>query len=280
MVFHHVLRTVLRGVAQKKVREVVTEAATQRAASEQQAPPVEVALLFALGIESGGFEDLLSDLVTTRGDGFLIHQGNIGKRRVAAVICGAGPKAAGRATEAVITGHQPKWIISAGFAGGLDPKLQRQDVLMADGLADSRGNRLRVDVHIDPAALAKTPGVHVGRLLSGDTVIRMPREKHTAGEKYEAVAVDMETFAVAEVCSRRRVRFLSVRVITDTVDESLPKEVEGLLAQRSGPARLGAAAGAIFRRPSSLADMYRLKENALVCSDRLAKFLAGTIEQL
>ncbi|MEE9602453.1 MAG: hypothetical protein V3V75_04045 [Thermoguttaceae bacterium] len=280
MVFHHILRTVLRGVAQKKVREAVTEAAAQRVGSTQQAPPPEVALLFALGIESGGFEDLLSDLVTTRGDGFVVHRGNIGQRRVAAVISGAGPKAAARATEAVITGHQPKWIISAGFAGGLDPKLRRQDVLMADGVTDSRGNRLTIDVHIDPAAMAKTPGVHVGRLLSGDTVIRMPREKHAAGKRHEAVAVDMETFAVAEVCSRRGVRFLSVRVITDTADESLPKEVEGLLTQKSGPARLGAAAGAILRRPSSLADMYRLKENALVCSDRLARFLAGTIEQL
>ncbi len=162
----------------------------------------------------------------------------------------------------------------------MDPKLQRQDVLMADGVTDTRGNRLTIDVHIDPAALAKTPGVYVGRLLSGDTVIRTPREKHEAGKEYEAMAVDLETFAVAEVCSRRRVQFLSVRTITDTADESLPKEVEGLLSQTTGPARLGAAAGAIFRRPSSLADMYRLKENALVCSDRLARFLAGTIEQL
>ena len=40
------------------------------------------------------------------------------------------------------------------------------------------------------------------------------------------------------------------------------------------------AAGAIFNRPSSVKDMWNLREEAIKASDRLAKFLEGTVEQL
>ncbi|NQT40578.1 MAG: hypothetical protein HQ581_24005, partial [Planctomycetes bacterium] len=40
------------------------------------------------------------------------------------------------------------------------------------------------------------------------------------------------------------------------------------------------AAAAIWRRPGSVKDMWRLRENAMVASDRLAEFLAGMIGQL
>ena len=87
----------------------------------------------------------------------------------------------------------------------------------------------------------------------------------------------METFAVAEVCAARQVAFSSIRVINDTADEALPRDVEHLLAQKTAAARLGAALGAVWRRPASAKDMYQLRENALVASGRLAKFLAETL---
>ena len=82
------------------------------------------------------------------------------------------------------------------------------------------------------------------------------------------------------MCSDEKVRFLSVRIISDGVDDELPIEIERLLDQPSFAGKLGAAAGAIFRRPSSVKDMWKLKEDAIQASDRLAKFLAGTIRQL
>ena len=92
-------------------------------------------------------------------------------------------------------------------------------------------------------------------------------------QRYGALAADMETFAVAEVCRQRGVPFASIRVVNDTSDETLPRDVEHLLAQKTGAAQLGAALGAIWRRPASAKDMYQLRENALVASGRLAKFL-------
>jgi hypothetical protein len=71
-----------------------------------------------------------------------------------------------------------------------------------------------------------------------------------------------------------------VRIITDTLDDELPKEIERLLDQSSTAARWGAAAGALFHQPSRIKDLWNLKEEAVKASDRLAKFLVGVVAQL
>ena len=290
MVFRRLLGSWLQNTARQKLREKVVAAAreeiaaaarrseTEEAADREQ--PCDVGVVCALGIEAGGLHDLLDKLVVTRGYGFVARQGTFKGRQVVVIQSGPGGRAATRATEALLAGHHPRWVISAGFAGGLDPKLKRRDLLMADGLVDESGKRLAVDLKVDPEALAQTPGVHVGRLLSVDRIVRSPDEKRALGETHQAVAVDMETFAVAEVCREARARFLAIRIVSDGVDEELPPDLRRLMKQQTHLAKLGAVFGTVWRRPSSVKDMLGLKENALVASDRLAKFLASTIEQL
>lgn len=290
MVFRYFLNNWLRRTAGQKIREQVVETARQQwsdaaGASDEQEPPGEpppchVGFVFALPEEAGGLEDLLAGVTTLRGHGFTARRGRLNGRRVVVIRSGAGAEAAAQATEALISGHHPQWIISAGFAGGLVPELHRHDLLMADSLADLSGNRLGVDLKVDPAALARTAGVHVGRLLSADRIIRLPEEKRAMGQAHQALAVDMESFAVADVCRRRQIRFLAVRVISDAVDEQLPPGLQKLAGQATLTRRVGAAAGAIWKRPASLKDMYHLRENALVASDRLGKFLTSITEQL
>ncbi len=53
-----------------------------------------------------------------------------------------------------------------------------------------------------------------------------------------------------------------------------------ILRQKTMLGRLGAASGAIVRRPASIKDMWKLRENAILASDRLAKFLEGVVTQL
>ena len=291
MVLRYILRNWLQNAAREKLREAVSQAAQKELSGEADAaepsPAAEkkeevahVGIVFALEIESGGLEDLLSGVVGIRGHGFTARQGGYKGRGVVLFRSGAGREAAARATEALIAGHQPKWVLSAGFAGGLTPDVKRHDVIMADRLVDAAGTRLAVDLRVDPQSLAKTPGVHVGGLLTVDQIVRFPEEKRALGERHQALAVDMESFAVAEVCRREQVKFLAIRVVSDPLEEQLPSDVERLLRQNTHLSRLGAAVGAAWKRPGSVKDMWQLKENALVASDRLAKFLAATIEQL
>jgi adenosylhomocysteine nucleosidase len=283
------LRNWLLGQARQKMREAATEPASQAAGQAQHAeqqespkrerPVCHVGLVCALGIEAGGLVDRLSGVIRTEGAGFGAHEGGLDGRRIVIVESGVGRERAARATEALILGHRPRWIVSAGFAGALDERLAQGDLLMADAIVDSQDRQLALDFKLAGPS-APTPHMHVGRLLTLDRVIRDPREKRQLGQRHGALAVDMESMAVAEVCRNEKVRFLSVRVIVDSVDKALPRDIDLLVKKKSTAGRLGAAAGAIFRRPSSIKDMWQLKEDALVASERLAKFLTGVISQL
>jgi len=283
MVYRWFLQHWLRGVAEQKVRETVAEAARQRLAEVETAsrPGVcQVGVVFALGQESGGLEDLLGGVVTIKGDGFVARQGVLKQRQVVLMASGAGRVRAAKAAEAMISGHRPAWVIAAGFCGGLSPALARHDLVLADALLDAAGNRLELDLARIGEEIRSRRGVHVGPLLEVEQIVRLPDEKQSLGEKYRALAADMESLAIAEVCRRRNVPFLAVRVVSDAVDERLPAEVEYLLKQKSRTAQLGAALGAILNRPGSFKDMLRLKENALIASDRLARLLSAVIRHV
>jgi adenosylhomocysteine nucleosidase len=276
------LRAYLMNQAQQKMREAAMQAAGQTMADE---PPVSdqppepkkpeichVGLVFALSSESGGFVDRLAGLIKTEGFGFVAREGGLNGRRMLVIESGVGREAAARATEALIQGHHPQWVISAGFAGGLDERLKQRDILVANSIVDESGHELKIDFKLPPA-----PKLHVGRLLTVDRVVADPADKCALGEKHAALAVDMETLAVAQVCQQAKVKFLSIRVIIDEVNRTLPRDIDLLVRKKTTAGRLGAAAGAIVRRPGSIKDMWQLKEDALEASEHLAKFLADIV---
>jgi len=280
--FRPLLQTWLRNAAKAKVREGVVRAAREQFTEKTtentpagEGKPCQLGVVFALGIESGGFEDVLDGLVTTSGGGFVVREGGLKGHRVVVVLSGAGRQSAAHATEILIEGHRPRRVVSAGLAGGLSPKLKRNDILIADRLLSIDGGDMSIELPPALSATKSRPDVHCGALLTVDRMVRLPSDKETLFRQYSALAVDMETFATAEVCRRREVPFSAVRAINDTADDTLPHDVEYLLEQTSGAARLGAAVGAVWHRPASLKEMYQLRENALVASDRLARFLAG-----
>ncbi|MEX2139207.1 MAG: hypothetical protein WD894_08100 [Pirellulales bacterium] len=242
--------------------------------------PCHVGLVVALPLESGYFEDRLAGVISIKGHGFTVRTGGLHGRGVAVAISGHGRAAAAQAAEALIAGHRPRWLISAGFAGGLQSELTRSDIVMADGVVGEHGERLSIDLRLPGGEEGLGRGIHVGRLLTVDRIIHKAGEKRALGEQHQAIAVDMESLAVAQVCQREKQRFLAIRAITDTVDDELPRDVERLLNRPTMVRKLGAAAGSLLRRPSAAKDLWKLRESAITAADRLAKFLVGVIQQL
>ncbi|MDA1054953.1 MAG: nucleoside phosphorylase [Planctomycetota bacterium] len=285
MMLRWLVSNLVRQTAQTQLRSVVTEAMRGGQEAEQEAggeplPPVDVAVVFALSVESGGLVDLLQERITTRCHAHTEHRGQLNGRQVLVVESGVGQDAANAMTADLIGLYQPNWVISAGFAGALQGELRRGHILMADEVADATGRRLSIGLTVDHASMEASPSLHVGRLLTVDQLIRTRSQKEQLGAEHEALACDMETLAVADACARAGTKFLSVRIISDSIDDELPKEIEGLLSQDSLVGKLGAAAGAIVHRPSCVKDLWKLKENALKATDRLARFLTGVIDQL
>ncbi|EAQ77996.1 phosphorylase family protein [Blastopirellula marina] len=265
-----------RGLIQEKLKAHVAGEGEPIHAPET----LEVACFFALGIESGGLYDLLETPETIQHPDFVEHLGLLDGRLIALVETGVGGKKARRTTEQYIALRKPQWIVSCGFAGGLAEPVKKGQVVMANAVVRAEREELVIPFSMTAEQAASQPGLHVGRLLTVDKIVRTPDQKRQLGDLHGAIAVDMETYATADACVAQKTRFLSVRVITDAVDDELPKNLERLVEQNSTAKMIGAAAAAIINRPSSVQDMWRLRETAMKASDRLARFLQGVVPQL
>jgi adenosylhomocysteine nucleosidase len=166
--------------------------------------------------------------------------------------------------------------LSCGFAGALVHNIRVGDVVVADSIVDGQGQILMIDVGFPADA---KQGIHIGRLLTHDRIVRLVTEKEQLAARHLAIAVDMESLAVAQVCRERGARFLGIRVISDDLTSDLPVEVLSLMGP-TGTTRVGAAMAAIFSRPSSVTDMWKLRKSAQTAAKRLATFLDGVVVQL
>ena len=217
---------------------------------------------------------MLSQVRVTRGDGFTSRRGRYRERGIVLFESGLGTVRAAKAAHALIDAYRPRLVVSSGFAGGLDPRLRRYDLVAADSLINATGS----EITLDPAALVpwltEVPDLHCGRMLTLDRIVRLSEEKRQLGERHQALAVDMESFAVAEICRERNVPLLVVRAISDALDDELPPDIGHLLSRKTFAGQLGAAVGSVFRRPGAAKDLVKLHQAALEASGRLARFLA------
>ena len=238
--------------------------------------PADVGIVAALSMEVGVLTDGLKRIRKYQTASLPIIEGEHDGKIVAVVIAGPGRTAARRATELLIAGHRPSRIISAGFAGALNPTLNRNDLALPEEIRDLDGGHFPI---VRPETLGAGIRHLTGRLLTVDRLILDSAEKAELHRTSGADLVDMESSAVAAVCGEKLVRFLSVRVISDDARTDLPREVAALLV-RSGSYRVGAAVRAIWNRPASLKDFWALHERALEAADRLAKFVMRCFEDL
>jgi adenosylhomocysteine nucleosidase len=208
-----------------------------------------------------------------------VVEGELAGKIVVAIIAGVGRKSARRGTQLLLGGHRPRWIVSAGFAGALDPALKRNQVLLVGEVIDPEGLRLSIDVST-PVESSGKHRLSTGRLLTVDRIIRTAAEKAALrAEFHQSDILDMESSAVASVCTERGVRFLGVRIVSDEAGVDLPPEVLSIMGP-TGSFRVGAAMTAIWRRPSSLKELLVLRDHAHSAAQVLAEVLPGIIRQL
>jgi len=283
--FRSLLQTWFKSMARAKVRQAAFDKAkeclSEKVGESEKSAMEECSLgvVFALSIEAGCLADILTDVTTLRGRGFVVKEGCLRNHRVAAIYCGPGNRNATRATELLIEGHRPKMVIAAGLAGGLSPQLKVGDLLLAERLLFAGDEPLDIALPPELVAMSRQREVYSGTLLTLERPVRSSAEKQALWRQWGALAVDMESFAVLKECRRRGVACYALRAVSDTAADELPVEVERLLAQPTAAGRWGAALGITLHRPSALKELYRLRENALVAADRLAHFLAALCSQ-
>ncbi len=189
-------------------------------------------------------------------------------------VSGMGPAAAAGAARTLIqTGAAA--LVSFGVAGGLDPTLAAGDICVprevmqqhVPSIATAGGWRHRVSA----ALSARIPGSRVveGSLLSSAGVVAGVADKAALFGSTGAVAVDMESFAVAEVASTHRLPFLALRAIVDRAADELPIIVTAA-ADAHGELRLMQLLAGLVRSPAQLAPLLRLGRRYRAASQSLA----------
>ena len=239
-------------------------------------------------VEADAFAGLATETVDVTASGLTFHEGVVAGRRVAWCVAGAGGDAAGRATRLLIDGHRPRVIVSAGFAGGLDPALARGSVVYPRRSINHRGGPPIAVAAAGQGSAAAAAGNTIGNATSSDdlTIVSVDTVVTTAAAKRDLAAatgaslVDMETYAVATAAHTAGLPCVSIRVISDDASQDLPKEIAALVQPQSGMRRLGAALAGIGRRPRAALDMWQLWEHAVVDGRTLAGAIKTFLEGL
>ena len=164
--------------------------------------------------------------------------GRLGVHTIVLAMSGIGKVNAALTAAALIATHRPDALISTGCAGGLAPEpgvmgvvaassTVYHDVWCGEGNAYGQVQGLPARFEADARllevarALAADPTVDTpvccGLTCTGDKFITDPDELSAVCRAFpEALAVDMESAAIAHTCYLHRVPFLSFRVISDT----------------------------------------------------------------
>ena len=112
-------------------------------------------------------------------------------------------------------------IISIGIAGGLAPRLQAGQWVVADAvLVDDMS--VPTDSLWTGRLAARLPEASRGLVLGANAMVAEATQKAALHRATGAVAVDMESHVVARVAQRHRLPFAVARVVSDAAHHSLP----------------------------------------------------------
>jgi adenosylhomocysteine nucleosidase len=109
-----------------------------------------------------------------------------------------------------------------------------------------------------------------GRLLTSTTAISSAEEKARLFRETGAMAVDMESLAVAEAARAHQLAFLAVRVIVDSAFDALPRAVAAA-ANDKGHLNVWRLMGALARDPAELPPLIRLAQRYKAANRSLAR---------
>ncbi len=202
---------------------------------------------------------------------------DIGRAGLLAICCAGADSGRARAHARELAEAGCVALASFGLAGGLDLALRSGEVILADRVA---GNGVTIQVdgawHARARSLLRgEAGLTVGLLTGADAMVGTPEEKRRLHEKTGAIAVDMESPAVAAMARQFDLPFLAIRVVADTANHRVPAWLSGVIDE-VGALKAGAFCAGLLKRPGDLADIARLagaNRRALASLRRVAALL-------
>jgi nucleoside phosphorylase len=205
---------------------------------------------------------LVRPLGLGRADAVGLRPGALGPVEVVAARTGIGPRAAARTTERLLDSIPVDHVVIVGIAGGIGRGVSVGDLVVPERVLD-----LAAGTEHRPSALGDTPPR--GMLVTSDGLLT-DRDAIARLEQRGAVAIDMETSAVAAVCERRGCPWSVFRAISDRADDgSIDPAIFGLAAPDGG-ADLPALVRFLLARPWRIPQLVRLGRDSKLAAHTAA----------
>jgi len=247
-----------------------------------------ILIFYAFGREAGALKRKFETRAALAGTGLKGFRGKLGAIDVVAIATGIGTDRAREAARRAFDSFSRDSLsrvdlaISTGVAGALSEGLHAGDVVVADRLVlAARASAADLVVGVDQGELHRVQDAlragavrfSTGAMLTAARPLLTAAEKRRAKSTTGAIAVEMESAAIADEAQRRSIPFACMRAILDPADE----DVVGVeLADEDGNLRPLKAAGFLVRHPAAIITLSRIARNLGLAS----KSLAAAIEAI
>ena len=210
-----------------------------------------IAIIGALEKEVMQIKEELGDVCVAQEAGLTVVSGELDGLTIVATTAGMGTVNAAAATQHLISKYAPQAVVLSGIAGGLNPKLHIDDVVVgkclryldtdtaliaesAPGLEEFASTPALVDIAAavladhgfvdlnasDAAAERDSKQYLVGTIATGNRFVTGTAMRNAAVEATQADCVGMEGAAIAHVATKNGVDCLVLRAISDNCDEA------------------------------------------------------------
>ena len=200
-----------------------------------------IGIIGAMGVEIQSLVQMLENRETVTLSGIEYAKGTIHNREVVLAVCGIGKVFAAVCAQTMILKFAPDVIINTGVAGTLTESLTIGDIAVSENVAqhdmdttalgDPAGFLSGINIIKIPADgktrqllvdCIKQLGVNyrTGTICSGDQFLASQEVKDRIVKNFGAIAGEMESGAIGQVCFINNVKFCVLRAISDRADGS------------------------------------------------------------
>ncbi len=194
--------------------------------------------------------------------------GRFADLEVVAALVGVGTIRSAQIARIAIRAHEPDRVVIAGVAGGLGEGLRVGSLVVPEVVVDlDKGDERR----------AHPLGGHPleGRLITSGVL--HPWSDLEDHARDGALAVDMETGAIAEVCEAEGVSWTAFRGVSDIVRDATVDGATLAMVNEDGTTNVAAAIRRVARSPRSVGGLARLGRDTSVAMAAVAEAVASSL---
>lgn len=249
-----------------------------------------IAILFALNRELASLKPLVTVRKKVTYAHAIFYQSEFQGLPVTLVKTGIG-KSASAAVQYLLNQYKIQLIVSSGFAGSINPSVNIGDIVVGKKVLHTSQSTLDGKIQVDSQYCTATSIVdlamrlnynnfftlHCGDILSVDNIIYRSSTKHNIGRQTPAIAVDMESFTIAALASTAGIPFVTIRAISDGVDEDL--RIKENMITHNGKVNLFATLLYILSKPHHILYLKHLSRNIRHATRTLSAFFPNFIQE-